>query len=92
MHPNGEMMMKKKLLVVLIVLAILAAVIVGWLLYVRSTVLGVALADAGLRRSQVHDVDIDYEHGVYEVEFETWEREYHYVIDAGTKEILGSGY
>ena len=85
-------MMKKKLLVVLIVLAILAAVIVGWLLYVRSTVLNIALADAGLRRSQVHDVDIDYEHGVFEVEFENWEREYHYVIDAGTKEILGSGY
>ena len=79
----------KKALVILIVLVLLAAVIVGFFLYRRNAILAVALADAGLQRAQVHDVDIDREYGVYEVEFETWEREYYYVIDARTGEILG---
>ncbi len=82
--------MKKKIIISLLVVLILVAALVGFLVHRRSTIVQIALNDAGLTRSQVHDVDVEREHGVYEVDFETWEREYHYIINPDTKEILRS--
>ncbi len=91
MREDRRTVMLKKILIIALVILLLAAAIVGYFLSVRSSILRIALADAGLSRSQVRDVDVEREYGVYEVDFETWEREYHYIIDANTKEILGRG-
>lgn len=84
--------MKKKIILALLIILILAASLVGFLVHRRNAILQIALDDAGLTRSQVHDVDTEREHGVWEVEFETWERDYHYVIDPGTGEVLRSDF
>ena len=56
--------------------------------------LQIALDDAGLVRSQVFDVDVDYDRdryaAVYEVEFRSGALEYEYVIAAATGEILSA--
>ena len=84
--------MKKKIIISLVVILILVASLVGFLVHRRNAIVQIALNDAGLARSQVYDVDVEREHGVYEVAFETWEREYHYIIDANTKEVLRTGF
>lgn len=84
--------MKKKIIISLVVILILVASLVGFLVHRRNAIVQIALNDAGLTRSQVYDVDVEREHGVYEVDFETWEREYHYIIDANTKEVLRTGF
>ena len=42
--------------------------------------------------AETFDVDVDFEHeygrSCYEVQFETAEAEYDYIIDAGTGEVL----
>ena len=80
----------KRFLILVIVLLILGAVSGGFLLYERNNVLKTALADAGLDRSQVQDVDIEYKRGAYEVEFEAGGRDFHYMIDPVTKQVLRS--
>lgn len=58
----------------------------------RSAALKTALKDAGLEKSDVHDIDIerDTKNGVpvYEVDFEHGGWEYDYVINARTGEII----
>ncbi len=58
----------------------------------RSAALTVALKDAGLEKSDVHDIDIERETrngvAVYEVDFEHDGWEYDYVINARTGKII----
>lgn len=90
--------MKKALITILIIL-LLAAAAGGFILYRhassvigRSAAVQIALNDAGLERAQVRDVDVEYEHGWYEVEFESGRGDFAYRIDAKTGEILSGGY
>ena len=90
--------MKKALktaLIILIVLLIIGAAIGGYFiwrhhaLYIGAdAALGAALDDAGVLAAETFDVDVDFEHKYgrswYEVQFETAEVEYDYMIDAGT--------
>lgn len=88
----------KILLVVLVLAAVIGAGIGGYFIWGNSRYIGkdaalnIALADTGLERSQVHDVDVelDHDHGsaCYEVDFETADMEYEYEIDAFTGAIL----
>ena len=87
----------KKILTVLLVIILLCAAIGGFLIYRHvSTTLGrnaaieAALADAGLTRSAVYDIDVDYEHGYYEVSFESAAGEFEYRINARTGAVLSS--
>jgi uncharacterized membrane protein YkoI len=61
----------------------------------RDRALEIALADAGLSRAEVHDVDVDYEsengYARYEVSFEQGLRDYEYGVDAKTGQILYGG-
>ncbi len=91
--------MMKKALTVLLVICLLGAAIGGFLIYRHtSTTIGrnaaaqIALKDAGLERNQVYDLDVDYEHGYYEVDFESGKGEFSYRIDARTGDILTGGY
>lgn len=52
--------------------------------------LNYALADAGFSENEVHDKDVDFDDGVYEVEFEKDGLEYKYRIDPYTGEVLHS--
>ena len=68
----------KKILTILLVIILLGAAIGGFFIYRHaSTTIGreaaieAALADAGLTRSGAYDIDVDYEHGYYEVSFES---------------------
>ena len=91
--------MKKALktaLIILIVLLIIGTAIGGYFiwrhhaLYIGAdAALGAALDDAGVLAADV-DVDFEHEYGrsCYEVQFETAEAEYDYIIDAGTGEVL----
>jgi uncharacterized membrane protein YkoI len=58
----------------------------------KSKALKVALKHAGLKKSQVRDIDVerDYEHGrwIYEVDFEKGKKEYNYDIHAKTGKVL----
>lgn len=58
----------------------------------RDKALSIALADAGLKKADVRDIDVelDYERSlkVYEVDFETAGFEYSYEINALSGEIL----
>ena len=85
----------KKLLTVILVIILLGAVIGGFLIYRHtSTTIGrdaaieAALADAGLTRSGAYDIDVDYEHGYYEVSVESAAGEFEYRIDARTGAVL----
>ena len=85
----------KKLLTVILVIILLGAAIGGFLIYRHtSTTIGrdaaieAALADAGLARSGAYDIDVDYEHGYYEVSFESAAGEFEYRIDARTGAVL----
>ena len=87
--------MKKALktaLVILIVLLIIGTAIGGYFiwrhhaLYIGAdAALGAALDDAGVLAAETFDVDV---RSCYEVQFETAEAEYDYIIDAGTGEVL----
>ncbi|MBO5556827.1 MAG: PepSY domain-containing protein [Oscillospiraceae bacterium] len=88
----------KKVLVVLLVILLLGAAIGGFFIYRhasatigRNEATQIALNDAGLERNQVYDLDVDYEHGWYEVDFESAQGEFSYRIDARTGEILTGG-
>ena len=88
----------KKVFTILLIILLLGAAIGGFFIYRHvSTTIGkaaateIALKDAGLERSQVHDLDVEYEHGWYEVEFESGKGEFSYRIDARTGEILAGG-
>ena len=87
----------KKILIVLLVIILLGAAVACFFVYRRaSTTIGrdaaveAALADAGLTRSGAHDIDVDYEHGYYEVSFESAAGEFEYRIDAKTGAVLSS--
>ena len=89
--------MKKALIIILIIL-LLGAAIGGFFIYRRvSSTIGrnaateIALRDAGLERNQAYDIDVDYEHGFYEVDFESAKGEFSYRIDGRTGEILTGG-
>ena len=97
--------MKKALktaLIILIVLLIIGTAIGGYFiwrhhaLYIGAdAALGAALDDAGVLAAETFDVDVDFEHkygrSCYEVQFETAEAEYDYIIDAGTGEVPEGG-
>ena len=85
----------KKALVIVLVLLVLGALIGGFFIYrhAASTIgkkaaVEIALEDAGVDRAQAYDIDADFEHGWYEVSFDTAQGEFEYRIDAGTGEIL----
>ena len=87
----------KKILTILLVIVLLGAAIGGFFIYRHaSTTIGrdaaieAALADAGLTRSAAYDIDVDYEHGYYEVSFESAAGEFEYRIDARTGAVLSS--
>ena len=88
----------KKILTILLVVVVIGAAIGGFAIYRHSSTtigrdeaLRIALEDAGTERSKVYDVDIEYEHGYYEVDFETAGRDMQYRIDARTGGILSAG-
>ena len=88
----------KKLLIILLVIVLLGAAVGGFFIYrhVSSTIgrnaaVQIALKDAGLERNQAYDLDVDYEHGYYEVDFESGKGDFSYRIDARTGEILTGG-
>ena len=85
----------KKLLTVILVIILLGAAIGGFLIYRHtSTTIGrdaaieAALADAGLTRSGAYDIDLDEEHGYYEVAFASAAGQFEYRIDARTGAVL----
>ena len=87
----------KKILTILLVIILLGAAIGGYFIYRHaSTTIGrdaaieAALADAGLTRSGAYDIDVDYEHGYYEVSFESAAGDFEYRIDARTGAVLSS--
>ena len=88
----------KKILTILLVIVLLGAAIGGFFIYrhVSSTIgrdaaVQIALKDAGIERNQAYDLDVDYEHGYYEVDFESGKGDFSYRIDARTGEILTGG-
>ena len=88
----------KKILTILLVIVLLGAAIGGFFIYrhVTSTIgkdaaVQIALKDAGLERNQAYDLEVDYEHGYYEVDFESGKGDFSYRIDARTGEILTGG-
>ena len=88
----------KKVLTILLVIVLLGAAIGGFFIYrhVSSTIgrdaaVQIALKDAGIERNQAYDLDVDYEHGYYEVDFESGKGDFSYRIDARTGEILTGG-
>ena len=88
----------KKILTILLVIVLLGAAVGGFFIYrhVSSTIgrnaaVQIALKDAGLERNQAYDLDVDYEHGYYEVDFESGKGDFSYRIDARTGEILTGG-
>lgn len=88
----------KKVLTILLVIVLLGAAIGGFFIYrhVSSTIgrdaaVQIALKDAGLERNQAYDLEVDYEHGYYEVDFESGKGDFSYRIDARTGEILTGG-
>ena len=89
----------KKALIIILAILILGAAAGGFLIYRHASItigrkaaVEIALADAGLERSQIYDVDVDYEHGWYDVEFESPRGDLFYRIDARTGAILTGGY
>ena len=85
----------KKVLIILLVVILIGAAVGGFFIYrhVSSTIgrdaaVQIALKDAGLERNQVHDLDVEYEHGYYEVEFESGKGDFAYRIDASNGAIL----
>lgn len=88
----------KKVLTILLVIVLLGAAIGGFFIYrhVSSTIgrdaaVQIALKDAGLERNQAYDLEVDYEHGYYEIDFESGKGDFSYRIDARTGEILTGG-
>lgn len=85
----------KKVLAVILVVIVLGLAIGGFFIYRgisrANAMLDIALKDAGLTRAQIYDYDVEYEHGYYEVEFDSGMQEYFYRIDAKTGEILAGG-
>ena len=85
----------KKALAVILVVIVLGLAIGGFFIYRgisrSNAMLDIALKDAGLTRAEIYEYDVDYEHGYYEVEFDTGAQEYLYRIDAKTGEILRAG-
>ena len=94
--------MKKGLKIAIIVLAVVlvvGAAIGGYFIYRNKTLyiskqdaLEIALSDSGVDRRTIIETDADLEKtayaAVYEVEIETADAEYKYVLDASTGEIL----
>ena len=85
----------KKILTVLVVLVVLGACIGGFFIWRHSaTTIGkkaaleIALTDAGVERAKAYDIDTEYEHGYYEISFDSAAGEHEYRIDAKTGEIL----
>ena len=78
----------KFFLIFVAVLLVLGAVGGWFLIHERNTVLQTSLAGAGLSRSEVHDVEVELNHGVFEVEFESAAGEYRCLIDPVSKQIL----
>ena len=89
----------KTALIILCVLLLIGAAVGGYFIWRHHTLyigadaaLGVAIDDAGVLMSDTFDVDVDFEHkrgrSWYEVEFETAEAVFDYIIDARTGEVL----
>ena len=93
----------KALLAVLVLAAVIGAGIGGYFIWRNSQYIGkdralnIALADMGLERSKVYDMDVELDHDYgsarYEVEFEArsannGHMEVKYYIDAVTGEIV----
>ena len=91
----------KNILIALLVLVIIGAAIGGYFIYRYKTnyigadaALNIALEDAGTTATMIYSDDVEFEktrHSAwYEVEFDTHQNEYDYIIDAITGEILNS--
>ncbi len=96
--------MKKGLkyaVIVLVAVLILGGAIGGYFIHRHKTLyiskqeaLEIALTASDVDRRTVTETDVDFEKtaysAVYEVELETLDAEYEYVLDAASGEILGS--
>lgn len=91
----------KTVIIVLVIFAVIGLCIGGYFiwrhnnLYIgKNAAIDIALTDAGLSSTQVHDVDVSFEkdrgQAWYEVEFKTHALEYEYIIDAANGSILHS--
>ena len=91
----------KKFLIILIVVLLLGAAVGAYFIYdSNSSYIGkdaagqAALADAGLNRAEVHEVEVDFEKTAYaawyDVDFQTYQTEYEYSIDAVNSSVLAS--
>ena len=88
----------KKVIAIILVILLLGAAVGGFFIYRhasstigKSAAAEIALKDAGLERNQVYDLDVEYEDGLYEVEFESAKGEFSYRIDARTGAIVTGG-
>ena len=91
----------KNILIALLVIVIIGAAIGGYFIYRYKTnyigadaALNIALEDADATVTMIYSDDVEFEktrHSAwYEVEFDTHQNEYDYIIDAITGEILNS--
>ena len=91
----------KNILIAVLVLVIIGAAIGGYFIYRHNdtyigaeAALNIALDDAGTTVNMIYSDDVEFEktrHSAwYEVEFDTHQNEYDYIIDAVTGEILNS--
>lgn len=91
----------KSILIAVLVLVIIGASIGGYFIYRYKTnyigadaALTIALDEAGTTATMIYADDVEFEKGRhsawYEVEFDTHQNEYDYIIDAVTGEILNS--
>ena len=83
----------KKVLIVVLALLVLGGCMAVLITNInrpvsRNDALEIALQDAGIEKAQAYDIDVDYEHGYYEVSFETGRGDLEYRIDGKTGEIL----
>ena len=86
----------KNILIAVLVLVIIGAAIGGYFIYRHNdTYIGAEAAlNAGTTVNMIYSDDVEFEktrHSAwYEVEFDTHQNEYDYIIDAVTGEILNS--
>lgn len=91
----------KTILIIALVLVLIGACIGGFFIwrhnttYIgRHTAEDIAVKDSGLAAKEIKDIETDFEKNRYtawyEVEIESFNAEYEYIIDAHTGEILNS--
>lgn len=91
----------KTILIIALVLVLIGACIGGFFIWRHNTTCighrtaeDIAVKDSGLAANEIKDIETDFEKNRYtawyEVEIESFNAEYEYIIDAHTGEILNS--